>query len=110
MSQISFEHENKQYILEYTRKTAAMAERDGLELGLLGDKPAVMIPLLFHWSFYRHHKGITKDMTSKIFKEIRDKKGLINALSDMYADAVNALIDVDDDDEGDAGNANWTLT
>ena len=48
-------------------------------------------------------------MTAKIFKEIRDKKGLINALSDMYADAVNALIDVDDE-KGDAGNANWTLT
>lgn len=109
MSQISFEYENKQYTLEYTLKTAALAERDGLMIDLLGDKPATMIPLLFHWSFYRHHKGITKDMTNKIYKQIRDKNGIVRALSDMYADAVNALIDVDEDEE-ESGNANWTLT
>ena len=80
MSQISFEHENKQYTLEYTLKTAAMAERDGLELGLLGDKPAVMIPLLFHWSFYRHHKGITKDMTVEgPVKQKRNHTGITRA-------------------------------
>lgn len=109
MSKITFEHEDKQYELEYTLKTAAMAERDGFMIDMLGDKPAVMIPLLFHWSFYRHHKGITKDMTSRIYKDIRDKNGLVRALSDMYADAVNALVDVDDDEEN-SGNANWTLT
>lgn len=109
MSQITFENEGKQYTLEYTLKTAAMAENDGFVLDMLGDKPARMIPLLFHWSFYRHHKGITKDMTAKIYKGIRDKNGLVRALADMYADAVNALIDVDEDD-GDQGNANWTLT
>lgn len=109
MSQITFEYEKKQYTLEYTLKTAAMAERDGLSIEKLGDNPAVQIPILFHWSFYRHHKGITKEMTAKIYKEIKDKKGLIRALMDMYADAVNALIDDTDDDE-EMGNANWTLT
>ena len=109
MSQISFEYEEKQYTLEYTLKTAAMAERDGFMIDMLGDKPATMIPLLFHWAFYRHHKGITKDMTAKIYKGIRDKNGLVRALSDMYADAVNALIDADEDEE-DQGNANWTLS
>ena len=109
MSQITFEYEKKQYTLEYTLKTAAMAERDGLSIEKLGDNPAVQIPILFHWSFYRHHKGITKEMTAKIYKEIKDKKGLIRALMDMYADAVNALID-DTDDEEEMGNANWTLT
>ena len=48
-------------------------------------------------------------MTAKIYKGIRDKNGLVRALSDMYAEAVNALIDVDEDEE-DQGNANWTLT
>lgn len=109
MSQITFEFEKKQYTLEYTLKTAALAERDGFSIGTLEEKPAVQIPLLFHWAFYRHHKGITKDMTAKIYKEIRDKKGIIAALMDMYAEAVNALIDLDDEEE-DQGNANWTLT
>ena len=108
MSQISFEYEKKPYTLEYTLKTAAMAERDGLSIDKLGDNPAVQIPILFHWAFYRHHKGITKDMTAKIYKEIRDKNGLLRVLVDMYADAVNALMDTDEDGE-DSGNANWTL-
>jgi hypothetical protein len=47
-------------------------------------------------------------MTAKIYKEIRDKNGLIRALIDMYAEAVNALMDTDED-EDESGNANWTL-
>ena len=108
MSQISFEYGEKTYTLEYTLKTAGLAERDGLDVDDIGNKPATQIPLLFHWAFYRHHKGITKEQTAKIYKEIRDKNGLIRALVDMYAEAINALID--DEEEDETGNANWTLT
>lgn len=107
--QISFEYENKPYVLEYTLRTAGQANDDGFILDQLGDKPALMIPKLVYWAFVRHNRGITRKQTDEIYQWIRDKSGFIAALADMYADAVNSLID-DDDDEGEAGNANWTMS
>lgn len=106
MKQITFDYNGKEYTLVYTLRSAGLAEKDGFVLNELGQSPAVMIPLLFHWAFYRYHKGITKKQTEEIFAFIRKKNEMINALADMYADAVNALIDTEEDDEG---NANWTL-
>ena len=105
--QISFEYEKKQYTLEYTLKTAGQANDDGFILDQLGEKPALMIPKLVYWSFVRHQKWITRKQTEEIYGWIRNKQGFITALADMYAEAVNALID---DDEEEAGNANWTLS
>ncbi len=105
--QISFEYEKKQYTLEYTLRTASRANEDGFVLDEMGEKPALMIPKLVYWAFVRHHKGITKQQTETIYEWIRDKTGFITALAEMYAEAVNALID---DDEEEKGNANWTLS
>ena len=103
---ISFEHEGKSYILEYTLRTAGQANDDGFILEQLSEKPALMIPKLVYWAFVRHQKGITRKQTEEIFKWIKDKNGFITALAEMYADAVNALID----DEDEEGNANWTVS
>lgn len=105
---ISFEYEKKKYTLEYTLRTASQCEQDGFVLDQIGDKPGTMIPLLFYWSFARHHRGITKQQTEKIYTEfITHKTEMVKALTEMYADAINALID--EEDEGAEGNANWTL-
>ena len=104
--QITFEHEKKQYTLEYTLRTAGQANEDGFILDELGDKPALMIPKLVYWAFMRHHRGITRKQTEGIYEWIKDKNGFITALAEMYADAVNALVD----DEENEGNANWTLS
>ena len=104
--QISFEYEKKQYTLEYTLRTAGQANEDGFVLDQLGDKPALMIPKLVYWAFVRHHRGITSKQTETIYGWIRDKKAFITALAEMYAEAVNALVD----DEDESGNANWTMS
>ena len=103
---ITFEHEGKQYTLEYTLRTASRANEDGFILDEIGDKPALMIPKLVYWAFVAHHKNITRSQTEEVYEWIRDKTGFITALAEMYAGAVNALID----DEDDKGNANWTLS
>lgn len=105
--QISFEYEGKEYNLEYTLRTAGQANDDGFILDQLGEKPALMIPKLVYWAFVRHQKGITRNKTEEIYKWIRDKNGFITTLAEMYADAVNALID---DGEAEEGNANWTVS
>lgn len=104
--QIGFEFEKKQYTLEYTLRTAGQANEDGFILDQLGDKPALMIPKLVYWAFVRHHRGITRKQTEAIYEWIRDKNAFITALAEMYAEAVNALVD-DGDEEG---NANWTMS
>ena len=104
--QVSFEFEKKQYTLEYTLRTAGQANEDGFILDQLSDKPALMIPKLVYWAFVRHHRGITRKQTETIYEWIRDKNGFVTALAEMYAEAVNALVD----DEDEAGNANWTVS
>lgn len=103
--QISFEFEKKQYTLEYTLRTAGQANEDGFILDQLGDKPALMIPKLVYWAFVRHQRGITRKQTETIYEWVKDKNGFITALAEMYAEAVNALVDEDEE-----GNANWTLS
>jgi len=104
---ISFEFEKKTYTLEYTLRTAGQANEDGFVIDELGDKPALMIPKLVYWAFVKNHRGITRRQAETIYEWIKDKNGFITALAELYADAVNALVD---DDEEDKGNANWTLS
>lgn len=104
---ISFSHNDKNYTLEFTLRTAGQCEQDGFVLEALGDKPATMIPLLFYWAFAKNHRGMTKKQTSAIYDDMNHKTELVSALGDMYAEAVTALVDAEEEDEG---NANWTLT
>ncbi len=104
--QITFEYEDKPYTLEYTLRTAGQANEDGFVLEQMSEKPALMIPKLVYWAFIRHHKNITRAKTEEIYAWIRDKQGFVTAVGEMYAEAVNALVD----DGEDAGNANWTMS
>lgn len=106
--QIVFEVDKKKYTLEYTLRTAALAERNGLNVQEIDTKPSVQIPILVNGAFQRHHKGITRKQTDDLYAGINKKNDFINALLEMYSDAVNAL--VDNEDDADEGNANWTLT
>ena len=103
---ISFSHNDKNYTLEFSLRTAGQCEQDGFVLEALGDKPATMIPLLFHWAFAKNHRGMTKKQTSAIYDEMNHKSDLVAALADMYAEAVTALVDEEEESEG---NANWTM-
>ena len=103
---IIFEHDGKEYDLEYTLRSAGNANADGFVLDELGDKPALMIPKLVYWAFTQHHRGITRKQTEAIYESINKKSAFIAALAEMYAEACNALVD---DDEDDTGNANWTI-
>ena len=105
--QIVFEADKKEYTLEYTLRTAAQAERNGLNVQEIDTKPSVQIPILVNGAFQAHHRGMTRKQTDELYAGIKKKNDFISALVEMYAEAVNALVDTDDDDEG---NANWTLT
>lgn len=105
---IEFENDGKKYTLEYTLKTASAAERNGLNVFEIESSPALMIPVLVNGAFQRHHRGMTRQQTDEIYASINKKNDFIRALIDMYLEAVNALVDTEDDE--DEGNANWTMS
>lgn len=104
---ISFEYGGKNYKLEYTLRTAGQCEQDGFVWDELGNKPATMIPLLFYWAFAKNHRGMNRKQASEIFEGMNHKTELVTALSEMYAEALSALVDEEEETEG---NANWTVT
>ncbi len=107
MKPIRFEHDGKKYTLNYTLDTAASANADGFVLEELGSKPAQMIPKLVYWSFVNAHKGISRKKVEAIYAEMKNKTDLINALTERYVEAVEALLDRDDGK--DTGNVEWTV-
>lgn len=91
--QIVFEYENKEYTLEFTRKTVKKMEGRGFNIAELETKPVTRIPELFAGAFLENHGGINGDTVNKIFERFTDKEGLIGALGEMYADTLNTLTD-----------------
>ena len=106
MSQIKFKADGKEYTLEYTLRTAAIAEKNGLNVQEIDTNPAFQIPILVNGAFQAHHKGIPSKQTNELYASITKKNDFISALVEMYAEAVNALVDTED--ESDEGNPNWT--
>jgi hypothetical protein len=99
--QISFEYKNKEYILEYTRKTVKQMEREGFVAGDILTKPMLTLPKLFAGAFKAHHKFDTKQkLIDEIFDLFTNKQALIEKLAEMYAEPMETLMD--DVDEGNA--------
>lgn len=104
---IEYEYDGTVYRFDYTLDSAAAANADGFVLAEIGEKPALMIPKLVYFGLAHNHKGMNRKKAEQIYKSIKGKNAFILALADMYSEAVNALVDIDDEDEG---NANWTRT
>ena len=113
-TKITINYKQKDYDLEYTRATAAQIEDLGFSLDKLTDKPAKMIPLLFHGAFLKHNRNIKPQLTDEIFKNLVNKSGddgesgIIGILAEMYAETVQTLTDNQNVDEGNA--AVWKVT
>lgn len=104
-TKVTISYSGKTYTLEYTRRTAATLQKQGFVLDSIGDKPAIMIPLLFHGAFLANHPNVKGETKEKIFDGLRNRSGLVQTLMEMYADANNTLFDSEED--GDEGNPGW---
>ena len=92
--------ESKEYVLEYSRRTAVKVEQAGLDLNAIESKPMTMIPLLFWGAFLMHQPNVTKQQTDKILFE--GLGGLsedeIAYLGKLYAEPFQTLISKEDKD------------
>jgi hypothetical protein len=101
--QLSFEFEGKDYTLEYTRESVKQMEREGFVANDILAKPMNTLPKLFAGAFKAHHRFDAKQKEiDKIFELFKDKQALIEKLAEMYAEPMEALLDNENVDEGNA--------
>ena len=113
-TQITLTYKNENYILEYSRLTASAIEKQGFNLDEITTKPNVMIPLLVHGAFLKHHRELKQKFIDEIYENLVNKtgnegeEGFISVLAEMYAETVSTLTEENDVEEGNA--ATWTVT
>lgn len=100
---ITFTYEDKDYTLEYTRRSVREMEREGFNMNDLQSKPMTTIPQLFAGAFKAHHKYMKADDIERIYALFGNKEMLFEKLSDMYIDTLSSLFD--DGEEGK--NVEW---
>lgn len=92
---IQFTYNDVDYTLEYTRKTLEKMEADGIILADMNKKPVTILPKLFEYAFYAHHKRIKKAEVDNIFHLFTNKNDMYNKLSEMATDTLNTLFEED---------------
>ena len=113
-TKITVTYKSKDYILEFSRNTAAQIESQGFVLDQVGEKPAIMIPLLVYGAFMKNNRGIKRALVDEIYDNLVNKvgeegrDGFIGVLSEMYAESVSTLMSDEPVDEGNA--ATWKVT
>ena len=102
-----FTFEDKEYTLEFNRRTVAEMEKKGFIASDITDKPMSTLPALFAGAFLAHHRFVKPDVIEKIYSKLTKKEDLIGKLAEMYNEPIMALVEEPDEDKG---NVNWTAT
>lgn len=100
-------YQDREYCLEFTRKSVETMERNGFVASNIETKPMTTLPALFAGAFLANHRYVKQDIIDGIFKKMTNKGELIGKLAEMYNDTLNALVD---DPEENEGNLNWTAS
>lgn len=105
--QLKFTYQDKDYCLEFTRKSVEQMERNGFVASDIQDKPMTILPALFAGSFLANHRFTKQNVIDEIFAKMTNKSELIGKLSEMYNEPIMALVDEPEDAEG---NVDWTAS
>ena len=105
--QLRFTYQDKEYCLEYTRKTVEMMEKKGFVASEIESKPMTILPTLFAGAFLANHKFIKPEIIDEIFSKMTNKQELIGKLAEMYNEPIMALLNEPDESEG---NLDWTAS
>jgi hypothetical protein len=91
---LTFKDNGKEYKLAFTRETIIMTENAGFRIGEIVEKPIGSLLLLWRGAFLANHNSLDLAEVDEIFDRI-DKKGLLDALLDLYNAPVISLFDED---------------
>ena len=105
--QLRFTYQNREYVLEYTRKSVEIMEKKGFVASDIETKPVTILPALFAGAFLANHRFEKQEVIDDIFSKMTNKTELIGKLAEMYNEPIMALVDEPTDSEG---NLNWTAS
>lgn len=105
--QLKFTYQDKDYCLEFTRKSVEMMEKSGFIASDINDKPMTVLPALFKGAFLANHRFVKENVIDEIFSKMTNKGELIGKLSEMYNEPILALVDEPEESEG---NVDWTAS
>ncbi|MEG1564128.1 MAG: DUF5055 domain-containing protein [Bacteroides sp.] len=105
--QLIFTFDDKEYTLEFTRRTVTEMEKKGFVASDITDKPMTTLPALFAGAFLSHHRFVKEDVIDNIYSKLTKKEDLIGKLAEMYNEPIMALVQ---EPEEDKGNVDWTAT
>lgn len=102
--QLVFTYDDKEYCLEFTRKSVEQMERQGFIASDIETKPMTTLPALFAGAFIANHRFIKKEVVDAIFSKLKNKGDLIGRLAEMYNEPFTTLVDEPEENEG---NVDW---
>jgi len=105
--QLRFSYKDKEYVLEYTRKSVEQMERQGFIASDINEKPMSTLPKLFAGAFYANHPYVSKAVVEELFSKMTNRLELIEKLAEMYNEPIQTLIDEPEESEG---NLSWTAS
>ena len=105
--QLKFTYQDKEYCLEFTRRSVETMEKQGFVASDIQDKPMTVLPALFAGAFLANHKFAKRELIDEIFSKMINKTELIGKLSEMYNEPILALVDEPNEAEG---NVDWTAS
>ena len=105
--QLNFTYKDKEYTLEFTRRTVSEMEKKGFVAAEVETKPMSTLPALFEGAFLAHHRFEKKEVIDEIFSHMTNKEDLIGKLAEMYNEPIMALVEEPEDNEG---NVEWTAS
>lgn len=106
--QIHFTYGDKDYTLEFTRRTIKQMEAEGFVTEDIDRRPMTLLPALFAGAFKAHHRFVQPEVIDEIYAAVPDKEKLIGKLAEMYNEPIAALMQ--DPDPKSAKNVSWTAS
>lgn len=104
---LNFTYQDREYCLEFNRKSVETMERAGFVASDIETKPMTVLPALFKGAFLANHRFVKAEVIDEIFSKMTNKTELINKLAEMYNEPIMALVDEPDENEG---NLAWTAS
>ena len=71
--QLKFTYEDKEYTLEFTRRTVTEMEKKGFIASDVETKPMSTLPAMFEGAFLAHHRFVKKNVIDEIFAKLTKK-------------------------------------
>ena len=101
---LNFTIDGKEYKLTFTRATVIATENMGFVFSNVNTKPISSLTTLWRGAFLANHDTLTLGEVDELFDKI-DKKGLLDALIDLYKAPIESL----SDEENSKNVVKWTM-